>query len=87
MTKPRDITGQRFGKLVAIKSAYSNHKGQKVWEMLCDCGNMANVALSELVQNKTKSCGCLKSPKGDELKKKNNVKYNHRRENRLLVME
>ena len=34
----KDISGQRFGRLVAIKTVGSNRAGQKIWECRCDCG-------------------------------------------------
>lgn len=38
--KPKDITGQRFGSLVAVKSTGTkNSIGNFIWEFLCDCGN------------------------------------------------
>ena len=55
----KDITGQRFGRLVAIRpmSKRSKSSGSVIWECKCDCGNMAEVSLSSL--NSTSSCGCL----------------------------
>lgn len=38
--RPRDIAGQRFGSLLAIKSTGAkNSIGNFIWEFLCDCGN------------------------------------------------
>lgn len=57
-----DLTGQRFGKLVAIE-----RKGRKdgmpgsYWVCLCDCGNTTLVNTSNLVSGHTKSCGCSRS--------------------------
>lgn len=31
-----------------------------MWECLCDCGNIVNVAGSALKNGNTKSCGCYK---------------------------
>ena len=49
-----DITGQRFGKLTAIRRVDS------VWECKCDCGNITYVRISYLKNGHTKSCGCKK---------------------------
>jgi very-short-patch-repair endonuclease len=57
--KPMDITGKRFGLLVAIKPTnqrFSN--GSVIWECLCDCGNTTHVSLSNLIREHTLSCGC-----------------------------
>ena len=60
MGRTADITGQRFGRLVAIKPI--GNKGKKVgvyWLCQCDCGNNKEVRASRLLQGYTKSCGCL----------------------------
>lgn len=55
----RDVKGKRYGKLVPIKivDTYAL-SGEKIWECLCDCGEIINVRLSSLVSGNTKSCGC-----------------------------
>lgn len=58
MPKAIDITGQRFGKLVAIKKA-PNRNGKTYWLCKCDCGNEKEVQTSHLRCGKIKSCGCL----------------------------
>lgn len=57
----KDITGQRFGKLLAIKPTDKRIGTNVVWEMKCDCGNTTYVHTGNLgeSQRKTKSCGCL----------------------------
>ena len=63
MAKVKDITGQRFGKLVAIRQTERRVNGSVIWECKCDCGNTALVSLQHLIRGKTKSCGCIcKSP-------------------------
>lgn len=57
-TIAEDITGQRFGKLVAIKRV-SNTNGRTAWECRCDCGNIHIVSTRLLKEGKCKSCGCL----------------------------
>lgn len=57
-----DLTGQRFGKLVAMKRApnpysESTHEGA-FFLCLCDCGKETVVASSNLRRNHTTSCGC-----------------------------
>lgn len=53
-----DITGQRFGKLVALhldqEKDSSNHLK---WVCQCDCGNITSVRTSSLTSGNTKSCG------------------------------
>ena len=38
MGKLVDITGQRFGRLVVIKRAVNNKRGDATWKCLCACG-------------------------------------------------
>lgn len=58
MGKKLDLTGQRFGRLVAIKYAYTK-RSRRFWRCKCDCGNEKTVEISSLMNGKTKSCGCL----------------------------
>lgn len=53
----KDITGERFGKLVAVSFAYS--KNGSYWNCMCDCGNTTVVYLGKLTTGATKSCGCI----------------------------
>jgi len=41
----KDITNQKFGKLLVIKNTLTKNKqGYYLWECLCDCGNSHLVA-------------------------------------------
>lgn len=53
MGKFIDLTGQRFGKLIAIEYA-----GDKKWLFKCDCGNEKVIRTSDVKLGKTQSCGC-----------------------------
>ncbi len=55
-----DVSGQRFGKLVAIKPAYSKPGRGVYWECQCDCGNTVVKALSSLKEGYSKTCGCYR---------------------------
>ena len=52
-----DITGQRFGQLVAVERVGSRNN-QSLWLCKCDCGNTTVVAMSNLKDGHTTSCGC-----------------------------
>lgn len=56
-----NITGKRFGKLIAIKRVGKDKYGEFLWECKCDCGNHKVCTYQMLTQNKVKSCGCLVS--------------------------
>jgi hypothetical protein len=56
-----DLTGQRFGRLVALKRIINPEKYKKTfWLCKCDCGNEIIVWYGSLKNTKeTQSCGCL----------------------------
>ena len=60
MTAPIDISGRRFGRLIARHSLASNHRKQRVWACECDCGHNIHVVTSSLLGGNTRSCGCLR---------------------------
>ena len=51
----KDLTGKRFGKLVAIKR---DEQDSSKWVCKCDCGNTTSVYMHNLTCGKAKSCGC-----------------------------
>lgn len=57
MPKALDITGQRFGSLVAISKAKSR-SGKTYWLCQCDCGNQKEIQTSHLIEGSIRSCGC-----------------------------
>ena len=66
----KDLTGQKFGRLTVIKPLKERKWDSIVWECQCECGNIINVPSTSLLNNKTRSCGCLKKetdrqPKGN----------------------
>ena len=54
-----DLTGQRFGRLVALKPTCAHPRGDTMWLCKCDCGNTKIARRSNLKRGDTKSCGCL----------------------------
>ena len=56
-----DLTGRRFGKLVAVKNVGSAKNGYTLWECVCDCGMVCTASSRDLLDGSTQSCGCLKS--------------------------
>jgi hypothetical protein len=59
-----DLTGQRFGRLVAIRRAPAEHGQKPRWECICDCGKAHVGAASHLRRGGIKSCGCLQVDNG-----------------------
>lgn len=59
-----DITGERFGRLVALRRAPSkrlNRATKPMWLFRCDCGQEKVVALGEVRRGSTRSCGCFRA--------------------------
>jgi len=63
----KDIRGQRFNKLVAVKFSHFKEYARKdrnslkmvpYWEFRCDCGNVVLLSLDSVKAGGSKSCGC-----------------------------
>jgi len=67
----KNITGQKFGRLTALKPTPERQGGYIVWECRCDCGIIRKISLSSLTKGHTKSCGCL----GRERRLAANIKH------------
>ncbi len=77
MTHPnfRDITGERFGRLVALSHEFRHR--QTYWTCRCDCGGYTEVTLGNLTTahrvsgtsrvSRVQSCGCLRRDMMPEL--------------------
>ena len=57
MAKSIDLTGQKFGKLTALKIIGTDKNYNKIWLCQCDCGNTCEFITSELRSGHKKSCG------------------------------
>lgn len=55
--KPEDLTGRRFGRLIAV---YVASRKPVKWFCTCDCGKLHTVVATLLKNGKCKSCGCLR---------------------------
>lgn len=69
LKKKKDITGKRFGNLVALYpiSEPMGSYGSSVWKCRCDCGREINVMYYSLLSGNNKSCGCLKEKSQKDL--------------------
>lgn len=59
----KDLTGQRFGKLMVLGfGGYEQNARQRVamWNCHCDCGSDCQVEGYLLVSGRRKSCGCIR---------------------------
>lgn len=68
----QDVTGQKWGKLTAVKftGTYAISSGgnkKRLWLFDCDCGKQHIAPLEKVKVGDTRSCGCLKGLyKGDD---------------------
>lgn len=59
--KSIDLTGKRFGKLVAISIDHKSNSGTRVyWECACDCGGTRIVSNDHLRNGDISDCGCYR---------------------------
>ena len=59
----KDLTGQKFGKLVAVQPTKARDGRNVMWECKCDCGNTVLVRAASLLSGNTVSCGCRERSK------------------------
>ena len=71
-----DLTGKKFGRLMALEPTEKRKHGCIIWICLCDCGNLIEVRSDELKFKHKKSCGCLR---GERARKrgKESINYKH----------
>lgn len=61
----KDLAGKTFGNLVAIEAIGVDKHHRVMWKCKCSCGSSPVVPSSNLLANKTKSCGCTKDRTGN----------------------
>ena len=59
MSALKDLTGQRFGRLVVLRRDQNDRNGKATWRCQCDCGKEVVVVGANLRTGDTKSCGCM----------------------------
>lgn len=62
----RDLTGQRFGRLIATRYLGKIDKKSR-WQCRCDCGTECVKAAQHLALGLIRSCGCLRSEVSAEM--------------------
>lgn len=70
MGKFKDLTGQRFGRLVAISAEKDADGRRYIWYCKCDCGNYIKAQSASLTTGVKQSCGCLRK---EQLSERNKV--------------
>lgn len=65
--KPRDLVGQKFGRLTVLEYLYSDNNGP-LWKCQCSCDNHTIISVygKNLLRGTTKSCGCLQRERASQ---------------------
>lgn len=75
MGKLRDISGQRFGRLIVVRREGTSKNRQAIWLCKCDCGKETVSTGSNLVYGTMRSCGCLKNEQIAMLNKTHGMRH------------
>lgn len=76
MSKSTDLSGVRFGRLVAIAPTNERTSGRNVvWKCKCDCGNVTSVGSGSLKNGRIQSCGCWRKDRASTLNKTHGGKH------------
>jgi hypothetical protein len=59
MSSAKDYTGQRFGRLVALRPTGERKSNSPVYLFRCDCGNLKELSITA-TRTGTVSCGCVR---------------------------
>lgn len=60
MSKPKNLIGEKFGKLTVVERRKNSKSGKAMWLCECECGNKVIIPTYRLTMGETRSCGCLK---------------------------
>lgn len=68
MSKPIDLTGQKFNHWTVIERAQNNKRGEAMWLCECDCPAHTKRAVQSYSLRKglSKSCGCVQKQKASK---------------------
>ena len=55
----KDISGEKFGRLTAIRRDGYSKNNKPAWLCRCECGKEVTVSIYSLLSGNTKSCGCF----------------------------
>ena len=79
MSEKIDLAGQRFGRLLVLYEFGRAKNGQVLWKCRCECGNECVVRSTNLKNQRTQSCGCLRRDGMIERKTIHGLNTKHRR--------
>ena len=74
----KDLSGQRFSRVVAIRHEGFDKVGNAVWCFACDCGKEFLSIGRSVSLGRTKSCGCFHREQSSQLLKQMVTKHGRR---------
>lgn len=83
----KDITGQTFNRLTAIKYVGNDKKRRALWKCRCSCGNFCVVGGYALRNGSTKSCGCINKEQIRKMGQASVINLVNQKFNRLTVLQ
>lgn len=60
MPAARNLSGQVFGRLLAVDVSPKRISNKRTWQCLCECGNIIDAHTDHLLSGRSASCGCLR---------------------------
>ena len=75
--KSLDITGNRYGKLTAVRYSHTAKNYMQYWVFKCDCGNEITTRKTAVISGHCKSCGCMQKEVAAKEVVKTSIKHNH----------
>lgn len=72
----KDLTGQKFNRLLVIEYKGKNKYGNSLWLCKCDCGGEIITVTQRLTSGASKSCGCLQKEKACKTLEEHFESYN-----------
>lgn len=73
----QDLTGNKYGRLIAVKLSDKRSGRKTYWECVCNCGNKKVVRTDSLKSGLIRSCGCLKKEQDEVNFKDSKFKTTH----------
>lgn len=78
-------SGDKYNMLTALEKT-DVKKGRAYWNFRCDCGNIKNARVSNVITGHVKSCGCLLKKQSAENGRKNMVDLKGKKFGKLTVI-
>lgn len=66
--RDRDLTGKRFGTIVAVADTGRTHNRSRVWRFRCDCGQEDDLSVKDAQSGAARKNGCRHTPSAELLR-------------------